>query len=365
DPTLPVPRPVEDPSCNRAYPGSFPYGASCYRMGSFENRDTAEQHCASSGGHLASVRDIYQESFFSVRFEFRGGPVWVGLEDAKGSGRFTWSNGWPVHHTNWAPLQPGAATPGDRRCVAQDMGTGQWSVKPCGTSLPYLCEFTSEKPPEVEHHEGACPESAKGWVDVGNPYCYYFSEDRLENFAGAIEACAEQNSTLASFHSRDQLDRLLPNIRRARSNLWIGLEENKNGTFEWQDGSPLDFEHWSNGEPSSKDENCVELRHFDSLWNDAGCGIRNAFICAVEKGKDVQCCIFPRNLDSEWSVSPALGVSLGLLSLFLIVVAAIVAQLYARRRRARPFESFVNSIYMEERKPHSTTEPVSAPLPGA
>ncbi|XP_040073341.1 macrophage mannose receptor 1 isoform X2 [Ixodes scapularis] len=366
DPTVPIPKPVEDPSCRLAHPGSFPYGTSCFHMGSYEDWDTAEAHCASSGGHLASVRDIYQESFFSVRFEFRGGLVWIGLQDAKGSGRFTWSDGWPVHHTNWAPLQPGAAERGERRCVAQDMATGQWSVQPCKTSLPYLCKITSEKPPAVEHHEGVCPETAKGWVDVGNPYCYFFSGSRVENFLGAVEACDERNSTLVSFHSQDQLDRLLPYIRLSPSNLWIGLEENKNGTFEWLDGSPLDFEYWQKGEPNGKDENCVELRHFDSLWNDIKCSVRNAFICAAAK-------VFPdghqqgsgQSSPLTGSVSPALGVSLGLLSLLLIVVAAIVARVYFRQRRPGPSVFFENAVYMEERQPQSTTETSPSPFPGA
>jgi hypothetical protein len=51
--------------------------------------------------------------------------------------------------------------------------------------------------------------------------------------------------------------------------------------FAWSDGSPLNFINWNKGEPNNGDggENCVEMYGSNSYWNDAQCGIQQAFIC--------------------------------------------------------------------------------------
>lgn len=352
DPSLPMPDvPPREPECQGVVPGSFSYRSSCYRLGSYQNWDTAEANCLALGGHLASVRDAFADAFFPVRFKFRGGLVWIGLQDTKGSGRFTWSDGWPVHYTNWAILQPGAAEKDQRRCVAMDLGSGSWSIKPCGKALPYLCHFSQEKPPDVKHHEGPCPDQAKNWLDVGNSYCYSFMTQK-ENFESAVQFCEKQNATLPSFHSSDELNRLLPYIRKAQSNLWIGLVQGVNETYEWLDGTALNFENWKTGEPSSTDERCTEIRHFDALWNDATCSVKNQFICAAPK--DVVSTEEDGSDSAGGGISAAAAVSIGLFFLILVPVTGVAVREYRKRRQGPPANaSFDNVMYLEEKKKES------------
>ncbi|XP_077483764.1 macrophage mannose receptor 1-like isoform X2 [Amblyomma americanum] len=349
DKSLP-PQPVtpSESRCDLAYPGSFGYRSSCYRMGDYQDWKTAVERCQGLGGHLAHVRDIFEDAFLSVKFNFRGGLYWIGLQDAKGTGLFSWTSGWPVHYTSWAPLQPPAST-GELRCVAADLATGLWSVQPCHTALPYLCQFESEEPPKVEHHDRPCPEHARNWIDVGNPQCYSLETERIVSFNESITICNGKNSTLASFHSKDQIDRLRPYLSKSQHPVWIGLASAYNDSFQWLDGSPLDYEHWKQGEPSHADENCVEMRQFDGLWNDAYCHAKNGFLCAVEKD--------PQRDETEGAAPNSAGkpsagvyVAVALGALLVLVATAFAIQQVVRyvrlRRQARPF-SFENNVYID------------------
>lgn len=349
DKSLPAPPVTPSASrCDLAYHGSFGYRSTCYRMGKYEDWNTASERCQAMGGQLAHVRDVFEDAFLSVKFSFRGGLYWIGLEDRKGRGVFTWTSGWPVHYTSWAPQQPSAST-GEHRCVAADLATGMWSVQPCQTPMAYLCQFNSEEAPKVEHHDGACPEHAKNWIDVGNPYCYSLETERTVSFNESVAICNSRNSTLASFHSKDQIDRLRPYLSKSPHAIWIGLASAYNDSFEWLDGSPLDYEHWKKGEPSSSDENCVEMRQFDGLWNDARCHLKNGFLCAVEKGPQI-----PETegaaADHAGKVSPGVYVAVAFGTLLVLVAAAFAIQQvyrYVRFKRQNKPLSFENNVYID------------------
>lgn len=351
DKSLP-PRPSAKNSsrCELALPGSFEYRQSCYRMGSYQDWDRAAENCQAQGGQLADVRDVFEDAFLSVKFNFRGGLFWIGLQDAKATGLFTWLSGWPVQYTNWAPLQPGASN-GDRRCVASDLATGMWSVQACDTHLSFLCQFDNEKPPEVPHHDGACPEHARNWIDVGNPYCYWLEAERVVDFNESVAICNSKNSTLASFHSKEEIGRLSPYLRKSQHQLWIGLVSGHNDSYEWLDGSPLNYEHWKNGEPNNIDENCVEMRQFDALWNDVHCDLKNGFICAVEKEPQGDGNEGAAATHSGKKTSAGVYVAVGLGALLVLVAAAFAIQQVVRynqfRRRNGGLFSFENNVYID------------------
>ncbi|KAJ8045448.1 Low affinity immunoglobulin epsilon Fc receptor [Holothuria leucospilota] len=81
------------------------------------------------------------------------------------------------------------------------------------------------------------------------------------------------------FSSRDYVPNLVRMdyyslVRKPFSLLYIGLHDSDHdGRFEWTDGSPVDFEHWLEGEPSGGYEDSVMLwdRHNNrnrGRWND-------------------------------------------------------------------------------------------------
>ena len=90
---------------------------------------------------------------------------------------------------------------------------------------------------------------------------------------------------LASVHSDEEgqfLSTLMSNVL-STSGGWIGLE--RTGTsFQWSDGSVLDYLSWNAGEPNNANEKCVHQfyqpgnsRH--KKWNDLNCGALISFIC--------------------------------------------------------------------------------------
>ena len=62
---------------------------------------------------------------------------WIGLSDAAEEGRFVWSDGTEVTHTNWA--NRGNSDNSDTKdCVY--LQNGAWHVGDCGNNLYRICE---------------------------------------------------------------------------------------------------------------------------------------------------------------------------------------------------------------------------------
>ena len=94
---------------------------------------------------------------------------------------------------------------------------------------------------------------------------------------------------LVSIHTEEfnrwLYEKLTKNGQLIYQSYWIGMRSMcANCPLMWTDGSPLDYEDWQPGEPSSPSiENCVEIHTFPSyhteefpgMWNDHGC--KNVF----------------------------------------------------------------------------------------
>jgi len=67
---------------------------------------------------------------------------------------------------------------------------------------------------------------------------------------------------------------------------WIGgFQEPGTGEpaddFEWVTGEPFSYTNWDGGEPNdSVDEDCIEFRSSDGMWNDEQCG--DSLPCIIE-----------------------------------------------------------------------------------
>ena len=90
---------------------------------------------------------------------------------------------------------------------------------------------------------------------------------------------------LVSIHTEEfnlwLYDKLTQKGQLIYQSYWIGMRSMcANCPLMWTDGSPLDYEDWQPGEPSSPSvENCVEIHTFPGyhtdeypgMWNDHGC----------------------------------------------------------------------------------------------
>ncbi|KAG8179318.1 hypothetical protein JTE90_021986 [Oedothorax gibbosus] len=135
---------------------------------------------------------------------------------------------------------------------------------------------------------------SNGWFTHEN-MCYKMGRGRI-TWEEASHSCLMENSNLVSVHSKELSDFLTAFfLMRIRHSVWIGLHDRiTEGTYEWDDDSPVNFTNWAPGEPSGRDrktEDCVEAAFYNAnqgkkmgQWNDATCDHKMPFICQKKKG---------------------------------------------------------------------------------
>ena len=112
------------------------------------------------------------------------------------------------------------------------------------------------------------------------------------NWDEALEQCkANSKGTLASVPSKETNNFLLSLMLADSDYIWIGgLDRNKEGIWEWSDGSPWGYENWNPDEPNNKVGNeyrmgMVKLGNDASgQWFDAPFSVKINFICQHEAG---------------------------------------------------------------------------------
>ncbi|CAJ0924168.1 unnamed protein product, partial [Mesorhabditis belari] len=62
---------------------------------------------------------------------------------------------------------------------------------------------------------------------------------------------------------------------------YIGVRRDANGTWVYEDGSPLTYRNWGPGEPSNT-SNCAVLASQTTQWRSADCILARPFFCAVD-----------------------------------------------------------------------------------
>ena len=86
----------------------------------------ARDHCASLGGHLATVTSSAEDQFVYNSVGASGGE-WLGATDEGSEGDWRWVTGEPWNYTNWAPHEPtngaGAPPPGNSGKLCLLLGT--------------------------------------------------------------------------------------------------------------------------------------------------------------------------------------------------------------------------------------------------
>jgi len=99
----------------------------------------------------------------------------------------------------------------------------------------------------------------------------------------ARDICAVYGMRLVTIPDRatnDQVQALASDLRRGAA--WIGLTDQRvEGSFEWVDGSALEWSNWAPFEPNNlgRGEDCVQLYPWNGQWNDADCALQAPFIC--------------------------------------------------------------------------------------
>ena len=127
------------------------FGDFCYKFNVYGARHKSwlesERVCKSyiSSSELISIGSEAEQRFLLEQLKGMRvvHPVWLGLNDVKVEGRYTWSDGSVVKYRNWEVNQPPIGTSGQLSdCTVIDPRTvnGTWSSTPCNGLRGYVCK---------------------------------------------------------------------------------------------------------------------------------------------------------------------------------------------------------------------------------
>ena len=121
------------------------------------------------------------------------------------------------------------------------------------------------------------------WLYYNNSCFKVFTEE--VPWFDARKSCTTIGGNLISIHSIEENNFVRQEISLiSNSSAWIGLF-NLNSTdhsYEWVDGSMVDFRNWGDGEPNNANsgENCTELVvASNGIWNDESCHVNRTYVC--------------------------------------------------------------------------------------
>jgi hypothetical protein len=106
-----------------------------------KDRASAQARCESHGGNLATVTDLFGNSFLRGMAPNAGSAL-IGLNDLVETGKYVWATGKAATYLNWAPGQPDHYM-NSEHCVqlTDNKSSTQWNDISCATTLPYLCQL--------------------------------------------------------------------------------------------------------------------------------------------------------------------------------------------------------------------------------
>ncbi len=181
----------------------------------------------------------------------------------------------PTKVAGWLPCLVGDSVDGDADgyddCTV-DCRPDDPSVSPGATEQ---CNFRDDDCNGVIDDPEGCPRCAATLAPSGVAYQLCV---RAESWSQARQRCIEDGRDLASIHDQTTADHLVDAfLSLGVESAWIGLEDqDSEGTFEWCDGSPVDFDLLFEGEPNPE-RDCV-AQH-PGGWTARVCGEAHPFVC--------------------------------------------------------------------------------------
>ncbi|KAL8618420.1 hypothetical protein ACOMHN_050188 [Nucella lapillus] len=112
----------------------------CLNNGSFKKYPDAKQQCSDRLVMPKTLEDLQcVKDFFQSQTGLKG-PFWVGAEDAKAQGQFTWSDGTPLPHNSdlWGLNQPSGLN--GFHCVQYSIAFGKLEATKCAFLVQYICQ---------------------------------------------------------------------------------------------------------------------------------------------------------------------------------------------------------------------------------
>ncbi|XP_071838886.1 uncharacterized protein [Apostichopus japonicus] len=262
------------------------WGNKCFRFfpepGDWEQ---ARNVCVSNGGDMATIRNKDEQLYLTTLLDDISYGVWIGLEDSRSEGQFTWVDGSDVTFTNWAHLEPNGGPMENCVEIRHSMSQyipGSWNDAPCDSRFGALCQRSRDAsetaPPPTRT---AC---AEGYSFYENS-CYKI----IAPFAyeDAKYACVDHDvsmpvflASVNDFYEQNYLE-LLVGSSNFTNRVWIGLQYiNESEKFEWVDDWPVYYTNWDSQEPSQEEgDKCVSFIQETGKWDNRPCTEKLNAVC--------------------------------------------------------------------------------------
>ncbi|XP_045107957.1 macrophage mannose receptor 1-like [Portunus trituberculatus] len=267
-PSWPSPSPSQ--SCPLPHSHYLRRGEHCYRhVLTPLPWQEAEDTCSREGAHLATALTKTQAAAVWVAvMEAELQEAWLGLRYEEEHEAFRWSSGWPLLHSHWSSDTSRESSGG---CAALSASSGQWVVRPCLVTLPFICHLdataATAEGTAVRTSSDSCPD--KRWLDFGGPNCYLVVRDP-KPWHDARYTCLLEGGDLTSIISGAEMTLLTMALHDVTQAVWIGLLREEHGQ-RWIDGLRLNFTNWNEGEPNGGAGLCTEVYSNTGRWNDVEC----------------------------------------------------------------------------------------------
>ncbi|XP_070537336.1 C-type mannose receptor 2-like [Ptychodera flava] len=281
------------------------YNENCFLIvtqDSEENRKTWDEaltDCRNRGADLASLHSAAQSQYLVLNSGINdwANGYWIGLNQVDEDGGFVWSDRTPVNFIDWGNGQPNGGS--NAKCVMMFFhATKNWDDQRCDKTANWICKIhkgqtpVSQVPIPTATRSTGCGGDLE-WYYYGGK-CYYVTNTESANrmsWQNARNFCNLNGAVLASIHTQQEQELILSLVdMRNTWAAWIGLREYEaSSVYSWSDGTPLDYTFWSPNEPNDAngEEQCVEMRAHDGMWNDNNCGDRLSFVCKKDFGSTI------------------------------------------------------------------------------
>lgn len=236
---------------------------------------------ALAAGMRSSLAEIEDEEKDNVIKDFIADQIrkyyYIGARVEEKGKAWKWNSGSEMSYTNWGMNQPDCA--GDNEFyLAVTQPSGKWNDMP---SYFNDAGFIVETPLNLK---------ADAEFEYNGKIVKFYKASLPYKVAQRF--CEENGGSLVKIDSQEKNDAIAKKVAVIDEwTFFIGAtDEKEEGTFVWQDGSPLTYRNWAANEPNndtiSGTENYVQM-YRDGTWNDLpGWKNRVGFIGEFDKEPD-------------------------------------------------------------------------------